>query len=686
MIVLALFEQMVKEQVAGLVENQNFFWEEAPLQKNGDPAKGVWLVTRSGSLRTSNKGLNMRATVDFYVAMPNKVQTEFVHQQIRKWLTERLYFCELKGEVGGVGYSFTNVRIRPSRTPDNVGATPNGVIVKVASAEVVYDETKGKESDDGGGGFIIPTERTESPYGVVHLLDWDTGDIRPYYLTNNGGKTLMSLNNMQNRFATLEYANGSETATVEVSANNLVGVDIGSVISTKLTAPSFLQYSTNLRWFSFSPQCQITTIGPSFLSNCFVLDAPIVVPESVTTIQQGFLSSCRELNQPVTLPSGLLEIGNSFLSGCINFNQPLVLPQSLGKIGSNFLSSCSSFNQPLTLPEVVIDMSYFLANAKNFNSPIDMSNTTQTSVTPRDFMQSCSSFNESLMLPKIGLVKIGVNFMSDCSSFNQDVRLPDTVTALGNSFMADNDSFVATIDLNNVEQVGSSFAQCSSKTTKFNGVILAPKLKTIGNQFLYGCLNYNREINLPAIENIGSNFLRPGAGNANRVFNSKVELGGNLTTIGDSFMSYLYSFNQPFRIPDKLASIPPGFMDSAQSFDQPFVIPASVKNIGSIFGYRWSAYSHKIAIPETVQSIGASPFWYSGVNLTELEVNCPPPTDTNNPQLVLSTTQEDAPSYINGIKISGQYAEQWIAKYPNRTISPYRNLVLAKSEGGETHE
>ena len=102
MIVLALFEQMVKEQVAGLVENQNFFWEEAPLQKNGDPAKGVWLVTRSGSLRTSNKGLNMRATVDFYVAMPNKVQTEFVHQQIREWLTGKLYFCELKGEVSGV--------------------------------------------------------------------------------------------------------------------------------------------------------------------------------------------------------------------------------------------------------------------------------------------------------------------------------------------------------------------------------------------------------------------------------------------------------------------------------------------------------------------------------------------------------------------------------------------------------
>lgn len=146
MIVLALFEEMVRERVAGLIENQNFFWEEAPLQKDGSPAKGVWLVTRSGSLRTSNKGLNMRTTVDFYVAMPNKVQTEFVHQQIRDWLTKKLYFCELKGEVGGVRYHFTNVRIRPSRTPDNVGATLNGVIVKMASAELVYDEEKAKQA------------------------------------------------------------------------------------------------------------------------------------------------------------------------------------------------------------------------------------------------------------------------------------------------------------------------------------------------------------------------------------------------------------------------------------------------------------------------------------------------------------------------------------------------------------
>lgn len=176
MIVLALFREMVKEGVAGLVEDENFFWEEAPLQRNGSPAKGVWLVTRSGSLQTSSKGLNLRTTVDFYVAMPNKVQTEQIHQQIREWLTEKLYFCQLKGEEGGVSYSFSNIRIRPTSTPNNVGATPNGTIVKVASAELVYDEE------------IVETPST----GIV-------------YITTESGIGLLTENN---QFLIKETSNG----------------------------------------------------------------------------------------------------------------------------------------------------------------------------------------------------------------------------------------------------------------------------------------------------------------------------------------------------------------------------------------------------------------------------------------------------------------------------------------------
>ena len=138
MITLALLEQMVKDDVADLTIDKDLFWEELPLQKNGKPASGVWLVTRGGNAGDA-KGHNLHTTVDFYVALANKPKTEEVHQKILEWVMANRCFCELSGSVGGTTYAFTNVRIRPTVTPQNFGATENGLIVKIASAEVIYD-------------------------------------------------------------------------------------------------------------------------------------------------------------------------------------------------------------------------------------------------------------------------------------------------------------------------------------------------------------------------------------------------------------------------------------------------------------------------------------------------------------------------------------------------------------------
>lgn len=139
MITLAILEQMVEDKVADLVIDQNCFWEQAPLQADGKPANGVWLVTRGGSATNSPKGLNLRSTVDFYVALANKPKTEAVHQAILTWILANPCICELTGSVGGIDYSFTNVRIRPTTTPQNVLITENDLVVKYASAELVYD-------------------------------------------------------------------------------------------------------------------------------------------------------------------------------------------------------------------------------------------------------------------------------------------------------------------------------------------------------------------------------------------------------------------------------------------------------------------------------------------------------------------------------------------------------------------
>lgn len=139
MITLAILEQMVADDVAGLEIDKNCFWEQAPLQKDGKPAQGVWLVTRGGSSAGSTKGLNLRSTVDFYVALANKPKTEKVHQEILEWIIANKCFCQLVGSVGGTTYEFRNVRLRPTTTPQNFVVTENNLVVKLASCEVIYD-------------------------------------------------------------------------------------------------------------------------------------------------------------------------------------------------------------------------------------------------------------------------------------------------------------------------------------------------------------------------------------------------------------------------------------------------------------------------------------------------------------------------------------------------------------------
>lgn len=139
MITLAILEKMASDKVANLTIDANCFWEQAPLQQNGKPANGVWLVTRGGSAMNSRKGFNLRSTVDFYVALANKPKTEKVHQRILEWILKNPCFCELSGNVGGVSYSYSNIRIRPTTTPQNVMVTSNDLVVKTASAEIIYD-------------------------------------------------------------------------------------------------------------------------------------------------------------------------------------------------------------------------------------------------------------------------------------------------------------------------------------------------------------------------------------------------------------------------------------------------------------------------------------------------------------------------------------------------------------------
>ena len=99
-------------------------------------------VIGGGDASQSPKGLNLKTTVDFYVALANKPKTEKTHQEILEWILKNPCICELSGSIGGTTYDYTNIRIRPTTTPQNFIVSENGLVIKLASANIIYDINK----------------------------------------------------------------------------------------------------------------------------------------------------------------------------------------------------------------------------------------------------------------------------------------------------------------------------------------------------------------------------------------------------------------------------------------------------------------------------------------------------------------------------------------------------------------
>lgn len=140
MITYAIMKAIADAGTAGLTIDKDFYWEQEPLQANGKPAQGAWLLSRGGSNVDTTKGLNQRVTIDIYVAYNDKTRTEATLKAIADWVRNNRVICELNGTASGSSYAFTNVRITPATTPQNVGLNAtNGQVIKTVSADIVFD-------------------------------------------------------------------------------------------------------------------------------------------------------------------------------------------------------------------------------------------------------------------------------------------------------------------------------------------------------------------------------------------------------------------------------------------------------------------------------------------------------------------------------------------------------------------
>lgn len=259
---------------------------------------------------------------------------------------------------------------------------------------------------------------------------------------------------------------------------------------------------------------------------------------------------------------------------------------------------------------------------------------TVTMVDEEDFyMLSLPSSSAVLTINNITMVKSdilevkitdGVTFLPDNFLYGatslRKVDLPSSLVWVGsNVFAASTKITMGTINLTNVEDIGSAF--CSGSLT--NAPIILDNVKSIGDSFLSGCTDFNQPLSLPKIRTIGSLFL-----NGDSSFNSLLTLNSDLEVIGNRFMYGCSGFAQTFSIPSGLVYGPgERFMHNCNNFIGPLICNSASASI---------------------------------------------PSDN----YALGTTTSTAVMYTTGVTLTGPYAAQWKAALPDRTTSPYRKLII----------
>lgn len=128
--------QLLDDNGFGTID-EDLFWEEAPLDGQENPEEGVWIVTRGSSV--NRFGVHLQA-FDIYSRYANKLTGAQKLEAILEYLRQAYgEVCTLPTVDPYSDNEYTNVRIRPTSSVENVGTDENNKIVRVISGEVQYE-------------------------------------------------------------------------------------------------------------------------------------------------------------------------------------------------------------------------------------------------------------------------------------------------------------------------------------------------------------------------------------------------------------------------------------------------------------------------------------------------------------------------------------------------------------------
>jgi len=134
---------MVTLHIAQLLEDEGFgtldstiFWEDMPLDANGKPIDGLWIVPRGAALSRFDYTTQ---SFDIYARDKNKVTSSRLLEDILEYLqTAYEEVCELPTVPDVSSTRYYDCRIQPTSAIENVGVDEQDKVVRVISGEIKY--------------------------------------------------------------------------------------------------------------------------------------------------------------------------------------------------------------------------------------------------------------------------------------------------------------------------------------------------------------------------------------------------------------------------------------------------------------------------------------------------------------------------------------------------------------------
>ncbi|MCM1323291.1 MAG: leucine-rich repeat domain-containing protein [Acetobacter sp.] len=248
----------------------------------------------------------------------------------------------------------------------------------------------------------------------------------------------------------------------------------------------------------------------------------------------------------------------------------------------------------VTIPSNVTSIgSYFMANCWAWNNLVDYSRATAlSSIGPR-FCAWQYSFNKAVDLSATQITSIPERFFQSALAINSTITLPNTVTSVGDYFLAWSHLLSTGQPLvipDSVVSIGNYFFYCDRQYN--NMITIGAGVQTIGNYFLYSC-----------------NSLR-----------TQVIFNGNFTSIGNYFMGYTASYDKTVELTGNHATLGTNFMtntsmnsaNSSASENLSVTLSGSWTSIGTRFMSFQAWASPNISINGDDLTIGTYFFWKNG--------------------------------------------------------------------------